>query len=226
MPSAARSPDPYRGKRLLDVLVAGTLLLLTWPVLLLIALAVRVQLGSPVLFRQVRPGFQGAPFTLLKFRTMRDLRDASGELLPDAARLSRFGQWLRATSLDELPELLNVLRGDMSLIGPRPLLLEYLPRYDREQARRHDVRPGLTGWAQVNGRHELSWEDRFTLDVWYVTHASLLLDLRIALRTATQISRRAGVRPAGHPDTTDFLGTAPHLSRQLVPAPSHQRTQP
>lgn len=227
---AGRAADPYRGKRALDLLVASAALLLSWPLMLLLALTVLLHLGQPVLFRQVRPGLHGAPFTMLKFRTMRDEFDSSGELLPDEVRLTAFGHWLRASSLDELPELWNVFRGEMSLVGPRPLLTEYLPHYSPEQARRHEVRPGLTGWAQVNGRHVLSWEEKFSLDVWYVQHASLALDLRILLRTVGRVFGRADVLPAGHPDTTVFRGSpssasAP-LARELAPAPSSKRTQP
>jgi sugar transferase EpsL len=170
-------------KRAIDLVGATAGLIMLAPVLLLIALAVRGALGSPVLFRQIRPGLHGRPFELLKFRTMTDLRDAAGELCPDGQRLTRLGNWLRSTSLDELPELINVLRGDMSLVGPRPLLLDYLGHYSAEQARRHDVRPGITGWAAVHGRNATSWERRLALDVWYVDHWSLALDLKILLMT-------------------------------------------
>ncbi|MDW8103884.1 MAG: sugar transferase, partial [Armatimonadota bacterium] len=155
-------------KRLLDLLGASIGIVLTAPIMLLIAALIRLTMGKPVLFRQMRPGLHGKPFVMLKFRTMTDQRDAKGELLPDELRLTRFGKWLRSTSLDELPELFNVLKGEMSLVGPRPLLMEYLPRYTPEQARRHEVKPGITGWAQVNGRNALSWEEKFRLDVWYV----------------------------------------------------------
>ena len=179
-------------KRLFDLLLSfGLLVVLALPLLLLWGL-VRSKLGSPVLFRQIRPGLDGRPFMMVKFRTMTDERDAGGELLPDAQRLTAFGRFLRATSLDELPELWNVLSGEMSLVGPRPLLMEYLPLYSPEQARRHEVRPGITGWAQVNGRNALSWEERFKLDVWYVDHRSLWLDLRILLRTAKTVLTGAG----------------------------------
>jgi len=172
----------------------------------LIALAVRLRLGVPVLFRQRRPGLHGQPFTLLKFRTMTGARDAAGNLLPDAERLTPLGRFLRATSLDELPELLNVLKGEMSLVGPRPLLLEYLTRYTPEQARRHDVRPGITGWAQVNGRNALSWEHKFALDVWYVDHVSLGLDLKILVLTALRVLARQGISQPGHATMEEFLG--------------------
>lgn len=194
------------GKRLLDVVVAGTALIVLGPVLLAVALCVRVRLGSPVLFRQARPGYRGEPFRIVKFRTMIDARDAHGEPLPDEDRLPPFGRFLRSTSLDELPELLNVLTGEMSLVGPRPLMMEYLDRYTPEQMRRHDVRPGITGWAQVNGRNNLSWEDKFRLDVWYVDHHSLWLDLRILARTAAAIFAREGVSREGYATTTDFMG--------------------
>ncbi len=195
------------GKRALDLglgLTAGVLLL---PLALVLAALVRLRLGSPILFRHVRPGLDGEPFTLLKLRTMRDLRDESGNFLPDEDRLTRFGRFLRRTSLDELPELWNVLRGDMSLVGPRPLLLEYLPRYTAEQARRHDVRPGITGWAVVHGRNALSWEEKFDLDVWYVDHLSLALDLKILLRTLRAVVRREGISAPGHATMPKFQGT-------------------
>jgi lipopolysaccharide/colanic/teichoic acid biosynthesis glycosyltransferase len=194
------------GKRLLDLVAGGAALALLSPLLLALVLLVRLRLGSPVHFRHRRPGLAGKPFTLLKLRTMRDLRDDRGELLPDEARLTPFGRWLRRTSLDELPELWNVLRGDMSLVGPRPLLLEYLPRYTRDQARRHDVRPGITGWAQVHGRNALSWEERFDMDVWYVDHLSPGLDLRILLRTPALVLRREGISAEGHATMPPFLG--------------------
>ncbi|HWR97726.1 MAG TPA: sugar transferase, partial [Candidatus Methanoperedens sp.] len=184
-------------KRALDVTVAAMALLLLSPLLLAAALAVRLRLGRPVLFRQVRPGRGGRPFVLLKYRTMSDARDGSGVLLPDAGRLSALGRFLRSTSLDELPELFNVLRGDMSLVGPRPLLTEYLPLYTPEQARRHEVRPGITGWAQVNGRNAISWEERFALDVWYVDNRSLRLDLRILALTVAKVLTREGISQEG-----------------------------
>jgi lipopolysaccharide/colanic/teichoic acid biosynthesis glycosyltransferase len=185
-------------KRAIDLVGATAGLVMFAPFLLLIALAVKSALGSPVLFRQVRPGLHGRPFELLKFRTMTDLRDAAGELCPDGQRLTRFGRWLRSTSLDELPELINVLRGEMSLVGPRPLLLDYLPHYSVEQARRHEVRPGITGWAAIHGRNATSWERRLALDVWYVDHWSLGLDLKILLVTVVKVLKREGISPAGH----------------------------
>lgn len=196
-------------KRLFDLLLSiGLLLALALPLLLLWAL-LRRKLGSPVLFRQVRPGLHGRPFMMVKFRTMTDERGADGELLPDAQRLTAFGRFLRATSLDELPELWNVLCGEMSLVGPRPLLMEYLPLYSPEQARRHEVRPGITGWAQVNGRNALSWEDRFKLDVWYVDHRSFWLDLRILWLTVRKVIVREGISAQGEATMPRFTGNKP-----------------
>ncbi len=196
-------------KRLFDLLLSlGGLLVLALPLLLLWVL-VRRKLGSPVLFRQVRPGQHGRPFMMVKFRTMTDERGADGELLPDAQRLTSFGRFLRATSLDELPELWNVLRGEMSLVGPRPLLMEYLPLYSPEQARRHEVRPGITGWAQVNGRNAMSWEERFKLDVWYVDHRSLWLDLRILWLTVRKVLMREGISAQGEATMPRFTGNKP-----------------
>ena len=194
-------------KRLFDILVAVTLMGLSLPVLATIALAVRWALGSPVLLRQMRPGLHGRPFTFFKFRTMTEATDDRGQLLPDESRLTAFGRRLRATSLDELPQLFNVLRGDMSLVGPRPLLMEYLPLYTPEQARRHHVRPGITGWAQVNGRNAISWEEKFALDVWYVDHQSFLLDLRILVQTALRVLRPGDVNQPGMATMSKFTGT-------------------
>ncbi len=185
-------------KRSLDVIIAASGLLLLWPLLLVIAVAVRSGLGRPILFIQERPGLAGQPFRLRKFRTMRDARDREGRVLADAERLTRLGRFLRASSLDELPELWNVLTGDMSLVGPRPWLMEYLPHYTPEQQRRHEVRPGITGWAQVHGRNAASWDERLRLDVWYVEHWSSGLDLAILLRTAWTVVRREGISAAGH----------------------------
>ena len=193
-------------KRLFDILVAATLLLLTLPLMLATALAVRLALGPPVLLRQTRPGKGGIPFLFFKFRTMTEERDGAGRLLPDERRLTPFGRWLRATSLDELPQLVNVLKGDMSLVGPRPLLMEYISLYSPQQARRHEVRPGITGWAQVNGRNALSWEERFRLDVWYVDHRSLLLDLHILLLTVLRVFQARGVAQPGQATMTRFTG--------------------
>jgi lipopolysaccharide/colanic/teichoic acid biosynthesis glycosyltransferase len=195
------------GKRLLDLLLTLPALLVLAPLFLLLALLVRLKLGSPILFRQRRPGINGRAFTLLKFRTMTDARDRDGGLLPDAERLTRFGRFLRATSLDELPELFKVLKGDMSLVGPRPLLMEYLDRYTPEQARRHEVKPGLTGWAQINGRNALAWEDKFKLDVWYVDRVSFRLDLKILVLTLLRLIKREGISAEGHATMPFFLGS-------------------
>ena len=196
-------------KRLFDFVGSAAALIVLSPLILLIALAVRVFLGRPVLFRQVRPGLQGQPFELIKFRTMTDEVDEQGALLPNETRLTRFGRLLRSTSFDELPELWNVLKGDMSLVGPRPLLMEYLQRYTPEQTRRHEVRPGLTGWAQVNGRNALTWEKKFEFDVWYVNHWTLLLDIRIILMTSWQIVSRKGISAEGHATMPRFRGSNP-----------------
>lgn len=195
-------------KRLMDLCFASVALVLLALPMLVIALLVRLSLGSPVLFRQQRAGLHGKPFTLIKFRTMRDTRDERGELLPDEVRLTRFGKWLRHTSLDELPELLNVLKGEVSLVGPRPLLLEYLPRYNAQQARRHEVKPGITGWAQVNGRNALSWEERFRLDVWYVDNWNLWLDVKILLLTLWKVLKREGISAEGSATMPVFMGTS------------------
>lgn len=177
------------------------------PLSLLIALLVRSRLGSPILFRQTRPGLRGRPFTIYKFRTMTDGRDADGNLLPDSERLPLLGRILRSTSLDELPEFINVLKGDMSLVGPRPLLMEYLPLYSPEQARRHEVRPGITGWAQVNGRNAISWEEKFKLDVWYVDNKSLWLDVKILCLTVVKVFRREGISQQGQATMEKFMGS-------------------
>jgi|SRR5579871_39653 len=181
-------------------------LLLLTPVLLLLALLVRWKMGSPVLFRQLRPGKGGKPFLMFKFRTMRDAYDAEGNPLPDEERLTPFGLWLRRTSLDELPELWNVLRGEMSLVGPRPLMMRYLERYSPEQFRRHEVKPGITGWAQVNGRNAIGWDERFRLDVWYVDNWSLGLDLKILGLTLRKVLKRDGIAAEGHATMSEFLG--------------------
>ena len=193
-------------KRLIDLLAAAALLVLLAPLLILIGVLVWRRLGSPVLFRQARPGLGGVPFQMVKFRTMRDAVDASGQPLPDVERLTTFGRFLRSTSLDELPELWNVFKGDMSLVGPRPLLMEYLPLYSAQQARRHEVKPGITGWAQVNGRNSLDWPARFALDIWYVDNQSLWLDLRILCLTLLKVVRRDGVSEAGQATMTKFKG--------------------
>ena len=193
-------------KRIFDILVSFSALVLLSPVFLYLVWRVQVQLGRPVLFRQVRPGLYGRPFELIKFRTMTDERDSDGNLLSDSERLNDFGRFLRSTSLDELPELWNVLRGDMSIVGPRPLLMDYLGKYTREQSRRHEVRPGLTGWAQVCGRNKLSWEERFECDVWYVDNRSFWLDLKIIFRTIGVVIRRSGVAQDGHVTMEPFQG--------------------
>jgi len=195
-------------KRLFDLLLSSVLFLLLSPLLLLVALWVRIRLGSPVLFRQHRPGLHGKPFEIFKFRTMTDARDADGELLPDAERLTAFGRFLRRFSLDELPQLYNVLRGDLSLVGPRALLMEYLPLYSPEQARRHEVRPGITGWAQVNGRNAISWEEKFEYDVWYVEHRSFMLDMKILWLTLMKVLSSEGVSQSGHATAEKFRGTS------------------
>jgi lipopolysaccharide/colanic/teichoic acid biosynthesis glycosyltransferase len=195
-----------RLKRAFDVAVAVIALTLLAPLGIVLCALVRIRLGAPVFFVQQRPGLHGLPFTMIKFRTMTDDRDAAGELRPDAERLPAFGRWLRSTSLDELPELWNVLRGEMSLVGPRPLLMEYLPLYTAEQARRHDVPPGITGWAQIHGRNTLSWDDKFALDVWYVDHRSFALDLRILGRTVANVIRREGIAAAGSATAPKFTG--------------------
>lgn len=196
-------------KRLLDLALAVPAFLLLSPLMLAIALAVRLRLGPGVLFRQQRPGRNGRPFTILKFRTMRAATDAAGRPLPDAERLTRLGRFLRQASLDELPELLNVIRGNMSLVGPRPLLVQYLDRYTQRQARRHEVRPGITGWAQVHGRNDISWEEKFELDVWYVDNRSLRLDLKILLLTVWKVLRREGISQPGQATAEEFRGSGP-----------------
>lgn len=193
-------------KRLFDIFASGIGLILLSPVLLIVAGLIRYKLGSPVLFRQVRPGRNGKPFEMIKFRTMRNAVDEHGKALPDNERMTRFGNLLRSASLDELPELWSVLKGDMSLVGPRPLLMEYLPLYSEEQYRRHDVRPGLTGWAQVNGRNALSWEDKFRLDVWYVDNQSFWLDIRILLMTVQKVVSREGISHDGDATMPKFRG--------------------
>ena len=194
-------------KRLVDIALAAIAALLLAPVILLLAIGVAVFLGGPVFFVQQRPGFKGKPFKLVKFRTMLDAQDARGRDLPDAERLTAFGRVLRKTSLDELPELWNVLRGDMSLVGPRPLLTEYLPRYSKEQMRRHDVLPGITGWAQINGRNRVAWEEKFELDIWYVDNHSLWLDLKIMAMTLAAVFRTRDIAQAGHVTAEKFKGS-------------------
>jgi lipopolysaccharide/colanic/teichoic acid biosynthesis glycosyltransferase len=196
------------GKRLLDLALVVVAAPVWLPVMAVVAVLVRVKLGTPVLFRQARPGRSAVVFEIVKFRTMTDASDASGQLLPDAQRLTPFGCRLRAWSLDELPELFNVLRGEMSLVGPRPLMVRYLPRYTPEQARRHEVLPGLTGWAQINGRNDLAWEDKFRFDVWYVDRVSLALDVKILVLTLWKVLRREGISAEGEATAPEFWGTA------------------
>lgn len=193
-------------KRAIDIIFSLIMMTMMLPVMLLVACAIRMCLGSPVLFRQARPGLHGKPFIMFKFRTMRTAFDAQGRPLPDRERLGALGRWLRATSLDELPELWNVLVGDMSLVGPRPLLVHYLPLYTPEQARRHEVRPGITGWAQVNGRNAISWKQKLEYDVWYVDHWTLWLDLRILCLTVVKTFSAAGINKDGHATTDEFRG--------------------
>ena len=194
-------------KRAFDMAASASALVLLSPVLAITAYKVKKELGSPVLFRQTRPGLHGKPFEMIKFRTMKDATDKEGNALPDSERLTDFGKKLRASSLDELPELWNVLKGDMSLVGPRPLLMEYLPLYNAEQAKRHNVRPGVTGYAQVNGRNSLSWEDKFKLDTWYVEHQSLWLDMKILLKTVKKVIIKDGISAEGEATMTKFTGT-------------------
>ncbi len=194
-------------KRILDVFLSASLLILLIGPIALLAWRVRQRLGDPVLFRQLRPGLHGKPFEMIKFRTMIQEYDGSGQVLADAARITLFGRWLRMTSLDELPELWNVLKGDMSLVGPRPLLMEYLPLYSSQQARRHEVRPGITGWAQINGRNSLSWEEKFRLDVWYVDNQSFWLDLKILFLTVKKVLVRDGISATGEATMPRFMGS-------------------
>ncbi len=201
-------------KRLLDLAVSALLLVLLSPVFLMLAVLIRLSMGSPVLFRQVRPGFHARPFPVVKFRTMNDARDAGGELLGDRERLTSLGRFMRRFSLDELPQLWNVLRGEMSLVGPRPLLMEYLDRYTPEQARRHQVRPGITGWAQVQGRQDLPFSRRLELDVWYVDYRSLWLDLKILFLTLGRTLRSTGVKPGQEVAEVDDLGLHPSVRKQ------------
>jgi lipopolysaccharide/colanic/teichoic acid biosynthesis glycosyltransferase len=202
-------------KRALDIGLASVAMVVASPLLAGAAIAIRAGVGTPVLFRQRRPGLGSEPFELVKFRTMSNARGPDGELLPDGERLTKVGRFLRASSIDELPQLWNVLKGDMSLVGPRPLLMQYLARYTPEQARRHEVRPGITGWAQVNGRNALSWEEKFRLDVWYVDHWSLALDARIVAMTVARVFRRSGIASAGHATMPEFFGSPPKVADPL-----------
>lgn len=194
-------------KRLLDILIASTALILLSPLYVFVAYKVKKNLGSPVLFRQVRPGLHGQPFEMIKFRTMKDAVDAQGNPLPDSERLTPFGKMLRSTSLDEMPELWNVIKGEMSIVGPRPLLMEYLPLYNAEQAKRHNVRPGMTGHAQVNGRNAISWEEKFKLDTWYVEHQSVWLDFKIMLKTVKKVIAKDDISAEGEATMTKFTGS-------------------
>ena len=211
------------GKRLFDLFIVIPAFILLLPLLFCIAVLVRWKLGAPVLFRQRRPGLHGRSFTVYKFRTMAETRDAQGGLLPDAQRLTPLGKLLRSASLDELPELINVIRGEMSLVGPRPLLVQYLDYYTPEQMRRHDVKPGITGWAQVNGRNAITWEEKFVLDVWYVNNLSFLLDLRILLQTSSEVAKREGINQPGQATMTFFEGSKkPSKPSPLMAARSKQ----
>lgn len=194
-------------KRLFDLLVVSLFFLIWFPLIVIIAICVRINLGQPVLFLQIRPGQYERPFLLLKFRTMLDVSDKTGNILPDEQRLTPFGKFLRSTSLDELPELWNVLKGEMSLVGPRPLLMEYLPLYNSEQAKRHKVRPGLTGWAQVNGRNAISWEEKFKLDIWYVENYSIGLDIKILWLTVLKVLKREDISATGEATMKKFMGS-------------------
>jgi lipopolysaccharide/colanic/teichoic acid biosynthesis glycosyltransferase len=204
-------------KRVFDVVVSSLLMTLLCPLLAAIAIFMKLHVGPPVLFRQERAGWCGSRFDCLKFRTMTDARDANGELLPDADRLTRLGRFLRSTSLDELPELINVIRGEMSLVGPRPLLAKYLERYSPRQMRRHSVKPGITGWAQIHGRNILGWDERFEFDLWYVDHWSFWLDLRILTKTVWQVVRREGIAKPGHATMPEFQGMAAKPEQGTTP---------
>lgn len=195
-------------KRLFDICVSVVAIVLLSPLLFVTMFVTRIKLGGPVFFRQQRPGLHGQPFEMVKFRTMTGSRDSEGNLLPDGERLTAYGRFLRSTSIDELPELWNVLKGDMSLVGPRPLLMEYLPLYSAEQRRRHEVRPGVTGWAQINGRNAISWDEKFAFDIWYVDNRSFFLDLKILSLTAKNVLIRRGVNAAGSPTMPKFTGSA------------------
>jgi sugar transferase EpsL len=194
-------------KRFLDFFLSVVALVVLSPLIVVVALLVAIKLGTPVFFKQIRPGYKGKPFYIYKFRTMRQAFDAQGKLLPDHERLTPFGKFLRSSSLDELPELWNVLKGEMSLVGPRPLRMDYLPRYTPEQARRHDVLPGITGWAQINGRNAISWDEKFKLDVWYVDHQNILLDIKILWLTVVKVFKREGISAEGHATMPDFMGS-------------------
>ncbi len=195
-------------KRWFDICVSLVLLTLFLPLFFIIAILIRFKLGKPVIFSQVRPGLHGKPFILYKFRSMINEKDEKGGFLPDADRMTRFSHFLRKSSLDELPELINVLKGDMSLVGPRPLLMQYLERYTKDQARRHDIKPGITGWAQVNGRNAIGWEEKFKMDIWYVDHHSLKLDLKILILTLIRVYQQDGIHQKGHATAEEFMGNS------------------
>jgi sugar transferase EpsL len=216
MPFQLSQPGIPLAKRLLDLVLVIPGLVLVAPLMLIVMLVVRIKLGAPTIFRQVRPGYKGRLFTMYKFRTMTEECDLNGTLLPEAQRLTRTGRALRAASLDELPELINVLRGEMSLVGPRPLLVQYLQRYTTEQMRRHDMLPGLTGYAQVSGRNMLSWEEKFILDVWYVDHWSLGLDVKILAKTIGKVFTREGISPAGQAVAEEFMGTPTNPNPDII----------
>lgn len=201
-------------KRCFDLVVAISALIIFFPVLVGVAFAIHKKMGGGIFFIQRRPGLHGKPFNIIKFKTMSDAKDANGNLLPDFERLSRFGKILRSTSLDELPELINVIFGDMSLVGPRPLLMQYLDRYSAEQMRRHDVLPGITGWAQVNGRNAISWDDKFKLDVWYVNNYNLLLDIKILFMTVARVFKREGISQPGQATAQEFIGSETNRDKQ------------
>jgi sugar transferase EpsL len=203
-------------KRAFDLLLAVLIMLFIWPLLLLIFMLLLFSIGKPVLFKQKRPGYKGQPFVIYKFRTMTNEKNSSGELLPDENRITWVGQILRSLSLDELPEIFNVIKGDMSIVGPRPLLMQYIGRYSPEQARRHDVFPGITGWAQINGRNDISWEEKFKLDVWYVDNLSFKMDVRIILLTFWRVICREGINREGYATAPEFMGSQPETERQTV----------
>jgi sugar transferase EpsL len=202
-------------KRLMDLVLSSSAILLLLPVFAVIGLVVRLRIGSPVLFRQLRPGLHGKPFLIYKFRTMTDRKGEKGEPLPDVERLTKFGAFLRSTSLDELPELFNVVKGEMSMVGPRPLLMEYLPLYDHQDARRHEVKPGITGWAQINGRNTITWEEKFALDVWYVDNGSFWLDLRVLWMTLLKVLKREGINQEGNATMEKFRGKGDSCGREV-----------
>jgi sugar transferase EpsL len=203
-------------KRIFDIILTIPAYFLLSPLMILIAVIIRLTMGKPIFFRQIRPGFHGKPFTIYKFRTMLNAYDKKGSLLPDKERMTRFGRFLRSTSLDELPELFNILKGEMSIVGPRPLLMQYLERYSPEQARRHEVRPGLTGWAQINGRNAITWEEKFRLDVWYVDNYSICLDIKIILMTVIKVFKREGISHPGQATMEEFMGNKKHFYENII----------